>query len=255
MNLFADEPVFADEPKLPTTVEIASSGESALRVTGATGDAERDWRLVHKLARALTAGEATLPGIETAIPTYDAVLVEFDAMLLDATTVRGAIAAALEGIDVDAPLKAAPRRFRVPVRYGGEHGPDLVEVAALAGLRPEEVVEAHAAPEYTIRCLGAPGGSPMLDGPDLGIPVPRLRSPRAHVRQGVVSLAGRQATITPAAAPGGWMLIGHTPLTVLDLAGSPFVPYEPGDTIRFHPISDEEHAALRGRRLAPEETE
>src|SRR5699024_2368560 len=87
---------------------------------------------------------------------------------------------------------------------------------------------------------GAPGGSPMVYGPDLGVPVPRLTSPRASVPQGAVSLAGLQATITPTTAPGGWSVIGRTPLSLLELTGAYLVPFRTGDTLRFYPIGTEE---------------
>ena len=229
---------------------ILPTGESALRVTGTTGDREADWRVVHALARRVTS--AAVDGVLSAIPTYESVLVEFDAM----TTGHGAMTAVLEAllaeIDPAAPLAGTPRRFVVPVLYGGEGGPDLDHVAEVTGLTAEDVIAAHIAPTYVVRCLGAPGGSPMLDGPALPVPVPRLQSPRTHVPQGAVSLAGRQATITPAAAPGGWCLIGRTPYTVLDLAAEPLVPYAPGDTLRFERIDEERFHALAGRRLAPE---
>lgn len=227
---------------------IRATGESAVRVTGTTGDRERDWTLVHKIARAITG--SGIEGIITAIPTYESVLVEFDSRITSSAAVQAVIIALLGDVDLDAPLLESPRLFVVPVLYDGE---DLTDVAALTGLSEEQVIEAHSSPTYVIRCLGAPGGSPMLDGPRLPVPVPRLKSPRIHVPQGAVSLAGRQATITPAAAPGGWMLIGNTPLTVLDLTAERLVPYEPGDLLRFERIDADRFAELRGIRLAPSE--
>lgn len=229
-------------------VTISTSGDAALRVAGALPDREANWRLVHHLARALD--DARVPGVACVIPTYDAALVEIDQ---DAVALEGLIAyvgALAERIDADLPLAAHPRSFDVPVLYDLVGELDLHVVAEAQGLRPEEVVRLHGEPDYVVRCLGAPGGSPMLDGPAFPRPVPRLSSPRAHVPQGVVSVAGRQATITPAAAPGGWPLIGRTPLTVLDLASEPFVPYEPGDVIRFRPIERDEYDALLGTRMA-----
>ncbi|MGI6878063.1 5-oxoprolinase subunit B family protein [Microbacterium sp. gxy059] len=230
---------------------IQPTGESALRVTGATGDRETDWRIAHMVARAVTT--PGIEGVHTAIPTYESTLIEFDPLTTTAAAMSAIVQAVLGEIDPSQPLTRNPREFVVPVLYGGEGGPDLPDVAALTGLDEEEVVAAHLAPTYVIRCLGAPGGSPMLDGPDLPVPVPRLKSPRVHVPQGAVSLAGRQATITPAPAPGGWSLIGRTPLVVLDLDADPLVPYAPGDTLRFERIDEERFAELRGRRLEPAE--
>jgi 5-oxoprolinase (ATP-hydrolysing) subunit B len=232
-------------------VRIAACGPAAVRVGGVSGDREQDWRVVHQIARRLAArGELGLTG---SIPTYEAVLVEFDPMLISIGAVTERIQDALDAIDPDAPLTTAPRTFVVPVLYGGDGGPDLDDVATLTGLDRDEVIRLHQEPEYIVRCLGSPGGSPMLDGPAFPVPVPRLSSPRASVPAGVVSVAGRQATIAPASAPGGWCVIGRTPLTLLDLTREPLVPYAPGDRIRFTPIDEAEYARLDGRVLVAEE--
>jgi KipI family sensor histidine kinase inhibitor len=228
-------------------LRIAACGPAALRVSGISGDPEQDWRVVHHLARRLA--ERAEPGFVGCIPTYESVLVEFDpgAVTMDGMIER--VDDALGAIDPAAPFSTEPRTFHVPVLYGGEGGPDLQDVAALTGLAAEEVIRLHQEPEYTVRCLGSPGGSPMLDGPAFPVPIPRLSSPRAKVPAGVVSVAGRQATIAPAPAPGGWCVIGRTPLTLLDLGREPLVPYAPGDRIRFHRIDEAEYARLEGRLL------
>lgn len=239
-------PVRGDE------VVVAPCGPGAVRVSGASGDRERDWRIAHKLARLLAADSA--PGVIGCIPTYESVLVEFDPMSVTVAQVNRRIDDALDAMDADEPLTRNPRVFVVPVVYGGEGGPDLDRVAQIAGVDTDEVIRLHLSPEYTVRCLGAPGGSPMLDGPAFPMPIPRLSSPRSAVPAGVVSVAGRQATIAPAPAPGGWCVIGRTPLALLDLTREPIVPYAPGDLIRFRRIDESEHERLLGRPMAPEET-
>ncbi|WP_447913547.1 5-oxoprolinase subunit B family protein [Microbacterium phyllosphaerae] len=229
------------------SVVISPSGNSALRVVSVLADREAGWRLVHHLARFVDATH--VPGVECVIPTYDAALIEIDPAEVSLDRLGDYLAHVIEGLDHDRPLTDTPRMFDVPVLYDLDGKLDLLTVAAAQSLSVEELVRLHSEPTYVVRCLGAPGGSPMLDGPPFPNPVPRLASPRAHVPQGVVSVAGRQATITPAAAPGGWPLIGRTPLTVLDLASEPFVPYEPGDLIRFTPIGPEEYESLLGTRM------
>lgn len=226
---------------------ISPSGDAAIRVVSALEDREAGWRLIHHLDRYLARVEA--PGVLGSIPTYDALLIEIDPLGIEHDEIAAFIANVIEEIDLEEPLTLAPRTFDVPVLYDDAEGSDLVAVAAAQGLTPAEVIRLHSEPTYTVRCLGAPGGSPMLDGPALPHPVPRLTSPRAHVPQGMVSVAGRQATITPAAAPGGWHLLGRTPLTVLDLASEPFVPYAPGDFIVFRPIEQPEFDELLGKRM------
>lgn len=238
--------------------ELIAVGESAVRITGRTGDVERDWTLAHKLADRLHARDG---GPYTgALPTYESVLVEFDAVHTDLERTLEDLASALEDLDLDSPLHAHSRHFRVPVLYGtpdeeDPYGPDMARVCEVSGLSAPEIIARHSSPTYVIRCLGAPGGSPMVYGPDLGTPVPRLRSPRPSVPQGAVSLAGRQATIAPTSAPGGWCVIGRTPLRQLDLSSKTLVPYRPGDTLGFFSIGEDEFRARAGSPMTAEATE
>lgn len=226
---------------------ISASGNAALRVSSALEDREAGWRLVHHLARFID--DAQVPGVECVIPTYDAALIEIDPVESSLERMRSYLESVIARLDADRPLTETPRLFEVPVLYDLDGELDLRMVAEAQGLSTADIVRLHSEPSYVVRCLGAPGGSPMLDGPAFPLPVPRLSSPRASVPQGVVSVAGRQATITPAAAPGGWALIGRTPLVVLDLDAEPFVPYEPGDLIRFRPIARDEYVSLLGTRM------
>ncbi|GGO65591.1 allophanate hydrolase [Microbacterium nanhaiense] len=226
---------------------ISASGNAALRVSSALEDREAGWRLVHHLARFID--DAQVPGVECVIPTYDAALIEIDPVESSLERMRSYLESVIARLDSDRPLTETPRLFEVPVLYDLDGELDLRMVAEAQGLSTADIVRLHSEPSYVVRCLGAPGGSPMLDGPAFPLPVPRLSSPRASVPQGVVSVAGRQATITPAAAPGGWALIGRTPLVVLDLDAEPFVPYEPGDLIRFRPIARDEYVSLLGTRM------
>ncbi|MGB4777237.1 5-oxoprolinase subunit B family protein [Microbacterium sp.] len=229
-------------------IVVLPSGDSAVRVVATHPDREAGWRLVHRLAAELDRSGA--PGVIGSIPTYDALLVEVDPVRADLPRLESLFATLAAEIDVDQPLSEHPREFDVPVLYDVTETPDLQAVADIQGLGVADVVRLHSEPRYVVRCLGAPGGSPMLDGPAFPKPVPRRASPRTSVPQGMVSVAGRQATITPAVAPGGWPLIGRTPLTVLDLTAEPLVPYAPGDVIVFHPIDRAEFDRLHGRRMA-----
>lgn len=213
-------------------LRIADSGDSAIMVTAARGDEAQRWETVHALADALEA--AGIDGIHGLVPTYDTLLVEFDCVRVGHAVVRRAIAqAARQGRTRSRP---EPVRFVVPVVYGGEHGPDLAIVAEQLGLSEQEVIDAHSGADLTVRCLGAPAGAPMMDGPAFGKPVPRLASPRTSVPAGSVAVAGRQAVICPLPSPGGWPLLGRTPLRVLDLGAERLTAYRPGDRFRFVPI-------------------
>ncbi|WP_435070369.1 5-oxoprolinase subunit B family protein [Amycolatopsis thermoflava] len=212
---------------------IADCGDSAIVVKALDGDAEHRWRVVHSLADAIE--DAALAGVHGVVPTYDSLLVEFDPGLTDHDAVRRMVRRAA-GARHGSSRRPAPKRFVVPVVYGGEHGPDLPEVAAQLGITEREVVEIHSGAVLTVRCLGAPVGAPMMDGPPFPRPVPRLASPRTSVPPGSIAVAGRQAVICPLRSPGGWPLLGRTPLRILDLGSEQLTPYQPGDEFRFVPI-------------------
>jgi KipI family sensor histidine kinase inhibitor len=231
----------------PTPVDVYESGDAALRVVASSPDRERNWAAVHALAAWLES--ADVEGIHGAVPTYDSVLVEFDPYITSARQIRAFVLLGMRQLDYMGAPARTPRQFDVPVVYGGEYGPDLERVADHEGLSVAEVIALHTAKSYIIRCLGAPAGSPMMDGPDFPLPVPRLKDPRLSVPAGAVSVAGRQAVIAPAVAPGGWCVIGQTPLTVLNPAKQPLVPYLPGDILRFHEISAGDFTVYAGREL------
>ncbi|EFL30080.1 allophanate hydrolase subunit 1 [Streptomyces viridochromogenes DSM 40736] len=214
---------------------ITDCGDSALVAKAVGLGTEDAWRLVHALADALDA--VRLTGVQGVVPTYDALLVELDCADTDHETVRRVLWHEAARLGPTPGPTTAPRHFVVPVVYGGEHGPDLPEVAARLGLTESELVDLHCGSDLTVRCLGAPAGAPMMDGPPFPAPVPRLASPRTRVEPGVVAVAGRQAVICPMPSPGGWPLLGRTPLRVLDLHDDPITPYRPGDTFRFVPIT------------------
>ena len=228
----------------PSPLEVFESGDAALRVVAVSDDAEQNWSTVHRLADWLEACGAE--GLHGAVPTYDSVLVEFDTLAISARQVRAFVNLAARQLGLSGDEGTPSRHFDVPVLYGGEAGPDLEAVADFEGISSEEVVRLHSTKSYVIRCLGAPAGSPMMDGPDFPVPVPRLKDPRLSVPAGAVAVAGRQAVIAPAVAPGGWQVIGQTPLTLLDVGRDPLVPYRPGDTIRFRPVSRREFGLLVG---------
>jgi KipI family sensor histidine kinase inhibitor len=229
------------------TLDIFESGDAALRAVASSPDREANWATVHALAGWL---DATAPdGVYGAVPTYDSLLIEFDPGATSARQVRAFVLLGLRQLETAGGGPRTPRQFDVPVVYGGEYGPDLERVAEQQQLAVDEVIALHTAKAYVIRCLGAPAGSPMMDGPDFPQAVPRLKDPRLSVPAGAVSVAGRQAVIAPAVAPGGWCVIGQTPLTVLDVTAEPLVPYAPGDTLRFRRISPGEFSAYAGMKL------
>ena len=140
---------------------------------------------------------------------------------------------------------AAGRLVEVPVCYGGDYGPDLAFVAQHAGLTEQQVIDIHCGRDYRIFMLGFLPGFPYLGGMDERIVCPRLQTPRTKIPAGAVGIGGKQTGIYPLASPGGWQLIGRTPLRLFDSAGGGKLPYAAGDRIRFVPISPEKFETIQ----------
>lgn len=178
--------------------------------------------------------EARLPGVIEVIPTYRSVTIEFDPTV----TSRGGLSAWLQAQDFSG---AVPEEGRapvvIPVRYGGDDGPDLADVAAITGLLPEEVVRRHTAGVYTVHMIGFLAGFPYLGGLPRELVVPRLKTPRTKVPAGSVGIAGVQAGVYPTESPGGWRLIGRTDVRLWDPARERPSLLEPGDVVRFEDVT------------------
>ncbi|QEL13815.1 5-oxoprolinase subunit PxpB [Limnoglobus roseus] len=141
----------------------------------------------------------------------------------------------------------APRQHTIPVCY--EFQQDLARVAEHTGLTPEQVIDKHAAAEYTVYAIGFVPGFPYLGYlPDELSGVPRLPSPRVRVEPGSVGLTAKQTGVYPLARPGGWNLLGRTPLVLVDVADGYF-PLRVGDRVQFRRIGETEYRELEGERL------
>jgi KipI family sensor histidine kinase inhibitor len=175
-------------------------------------------------------------GILNLHPAYTSVLVDFDPRLHSHAQVEALVRASLASHADEAPPE--PRRVEIPVRYGGEFGPDLSGVARHTGLTEERVVELHAAAEYLVYFVGFATCFPYLGGLPPELATPRLPAPRKHVPAGSVAIGGAQAGIYPLASPGGWRLIGRTPLKLFDPSASPPPLLRMGDRVRFVPVRE-----------------
>lgn len=138
---------------------------------------------------------------------------------------------------------APPRVVEIPVCYGGEHGPDLEEVARRTGLSVIDVVTRHSAVEYLVLQLGFAPGFPYLHGLPDSISLPRRTTPRLSVAAGSVAIANGQSCIYPQATPGGWHVIGRTPLKLFRPEDEPPVLLQPGDRVKFRAIPAKEFEA------------
>jgi inhibitor of KinA len=144
------------------------------------------------------------------------------------------------------PLKRkAIRTLTIPVCYGGEHGVDLVEVATQAGLSEAAVIALHAQTTYLVHAVGFMPGFPYLGGLAKKLHTPRRAQPRAQVPAGSVGIGGEQTGVYPLVSPGGWNLIGRTPLKLFQPGEAPPILLRVGDRVKFKPITPEEFAAWK----------
>lgn len=190
----------------------------------------------HHQVRRLVRGLEGVRGILNLHPAYTSVLVDFDPRLRRHAQVEALVRERMEASDDAVP--APPRTVEVPVRYGGECGPDLEYVARHAGMAPERVVELHAAAEYLVYFVGFSTCFPYLGGLPPELATPRLAAPRKHVPEGSVAIGGSQAGIYPLASPGGWRLIGRSPLRLFDAEAEPPPLLRMGDRVRFVPMEE-----------------
>jgi inhibitor of KinA len=211
---------------------IGASGESAVVVRFEERiDASVSARAV-SLAEALAA--EPFEGVRDVVPAFCSVTVYFDPLKTDTTRLVHRLQQ-LARSDVSAtPATGAP--IHVPVCYGGELGPDLPAVATFARLPEREVVQLHASVTYRVFMIGFTPGFPYMGIVDGRIAMPRRQTPRTRVPAGSVGIAGTQTGIYPAESPGGWQLIGRTPLAIFAPGReAPFL-LRAGDVVRFAPI-------------------
>jgi inhibitor of KinA len=183
------------------------------------------------------------------VPAFASVAVHYDpARVLDsAPGERGpsayerfaeAMQSALAGLSESA--LPAPREVTIPVCYGGQYGPDLADVAAAHDLTIEDVVRLHSGATYAVYMLGFAPGFAYLGGLPEAIATPRRAEPRTSVPAGSVGIGGSQTGVYPLVSPGGWQLIGRTPLQLFDARREPPTMLAAGDRVRFVPMSPEE---------------
>jgi inhibitor of KinA len=229
-------------------VRIRAQGEGGIVVE--LGDAIDP--AVNARVHALAAAVARRLGREVleVVPSYRSLLVLHDPLRAPRARLVGRLRALAAGIADEVPTGPA-RVVRIPVGYGGTDGPDLEEVARHAGLSPAEVIGLHAGPVYRVYLLGFTPGFPYLGGMSPRLACPRLASPRARIPAGSVGIAGEQTGIYPVESPGGWRLVGRTPLRLFDpapRAGRPFL-LAAGDGLRFVPVDRAELERV-GRAVA-----
>ncbi len=175
-------------------------------------------------------------------PSYSSLLVTFDLALVDHDEVQTSLRKLEQR--AQAIRLPKPRTVEIPVCYGGEFGPDLNDVAKMHGLKPSKVIQIHSSQTYHAYFLGFAPGFAYLGDLAEEIATPRLESPRKVVPVGSVAIAGRQTAVYPVSTPGGWRLIGRTPLLLFRTNRKPMELISIRDQVRFRPITREEFVKL-----------
>ena len=183
-----------------------------------------------------------IAGVRNLHPAYCSVLVKFDPLRYRHEDIERILKEYLERL-ADVTL-TNPRQVEIPVCYGGEHGPDLLDVTAIRGMTPEQVIELHSSVTYVVYFLGFVPGFAYLGELPEALVTPRLATPRRTVPPGSVGIAGNQTGVYPVATPGGWRLLGRTPLSMFRPDRTELSLLSIGDHVRFTPISAEKFAAL-----------
>ncbi len=217
-------------------IRISQASETMWLVELAPRIDEQVNRQVINLAERLR--QRNLRGVRDIVPAYCTVGVHFDPLLTDSAMLEVTIAGEGDAAERDADVATPATVVEIPIRYGGEDGPDLESLAAWAGCSQQDVVDRHAAREYRVYMLGFVPGFAYLGTVDSRIAAPRHRTPRERVAVGSVGIAGEQTGVYPLATPGGWQIIGRTDARMFDLSRTPSALLSAGSRVRFVPISE-----------------
>jgi len=188
--------------------------------------------------------ETPIVGVTEVIPTYRSVLICYDPVRINPERLRKEILDRERSLDkLEIP---PPETTEIPVAYGDEFGPDMEFVAQHNRLSPEEVIQIHSSGTYLIYMIGFTPGFPFLGGLSEKLFTPRLENPRQSVPAGSVAIANNQTGIYSLDSPGGWRLIGRTPIKVYDPTRSPPIILKAGNYLRFKRISRDEFQEIAG---------
>src|SRR6266849_6223790 len=186
-----------------------------------------------------------IAGLRNLHPAYCSLLIKFDILKLQHGELEATLRPYLERLD-DVILPPS-RQLEIPVCYGGEYGPDLDDVAAMHGMTPARAIELHASTNYLVYFLGFVPGFAYLGELPEALVTPRLATPRRRVPRGSVGIAGNQTGVYPFATPGGWRLLGRTPIAMFRSDRDGLGLLSIGDRVRFVPISCERFATMENQ--------
>lgn len=225
--------------RVPLNPTISWLGDGALRLLFGESNTPQVRQALLRGWRALN--DATVDFSFSITPTYTTILVRFDP--LEFRDAESVIRSVLAG-STDECAPANTKTIEIPVCYERKFAPDLESVAAHCGLTTDEVARLHSGAEYEVAFIGFTPGFPYLNGLPLQLATPRLPSPRVRVPIGSVGIAGEQTGIYPHATPGGWRLIGRTPLRLFDASDAAPSRLEMTDRVHFIPITEREFDSM-----------
>lgn len=184
----------------------------------------------------------SLKGINEMVPTYRSLLIQYNPIERDIDNLIKRLQEIEQSLDtIELPK---PRVIEIPTAYGGAFGEDIDFVAEHNGISVEKVVNIHSSTDYLIYMLGFTPGFPYLGGMSEQIETPRLKTPRTKIPAGSVGIAGKQTGIYPIESPGGWQLIGRTPIRLYDAKRDTPIILHAGDYLRFMPIDEDEYKRI-----------
>ena len=195
---------------------------------------------IHRRVLALLVAiqKESLPEIIDVVPAYRSILVKYNPLKSSLSDMEKLLRLLEERLDVN-PIESDERIIELPVVYGGKYGPDLNYVAEHNLLSPKQVIQIHSNITYPVYMMGFSPGFPYLGGIPERISTPRLETPRTAIAAGSVGIADNQTGIYPTASPGGWRIIGRTPIQLFNPTANPPTVVEVGNSVRFIPISEE----------------
>jgi KipI family sensor histidine kinase inhibitor len=217
--------------KINKSGRFLALGDAALTIEFGTEISRGISARVMHAARGVT--DARLRGVHDVVPSFRSLTVHYDPLVIP----QEQLIAVIGELEIGAEADTAPERvWRLPVLYGGDAGPDLDEVARAAGLATAEVAALHARETYHVYMLGFLPGFAYLGDLPAPLRLPRLAEPRKRVPPGSVAIADQLTAVYPVQSPGGWRLIGRTPLTLFDHRAAPPSLFVSGDGVRFEPV-------------------
>ena len=223
---------------------VLPCGDTEVTVQVGTVISEAVNREVVSVLQAIS--NANIAGVLELVPSYTSVCIHYDSLRLPYENLLEQLQALT--IDPHCAQNSSREIVKIPVCYGGEYGPDLSFVAEHAGLTETEVIRLHSEGRYLVYMLGFLPGFAYMGGMDERIACPRLTSPRTKIPAGSVGIAGSQTGVYPLASPGGWQLIGRTPVKMFQMNGETAqFALSAGDWVQFVPITEEEYRNMEGQ--------